>query len=69
MVVVPLPHPDSTVPGRSAPYWLVPVVEARSGPSDSQDTPNRISETAYRRLVGPKRHQGLVEPSNRFLCL
>ena len=22
-------------PGRSAPYWLVPVVGARSGPSDS----------------------------------
>ena len=35
MAVVPLPHPDSTVPGRSAPYWLVPVVRARSGPSDS----------------------------------
>ena len=26
MAVVPLPHPDSTVPGRSAPDWLVPVV-------------------------------------------
>ena len=22
-------------PGRSAPYWLIPVVGARSGPSDS----------------------------------
>ena len=34
MVAVPLPHPDSTVPGRSAPgYWL--VVGAHSGPSDS----------------------------------
>ena len=36
MAVVPLPHPDSTVPGRSAPYWLIPVVGARSGPSHSE---------------------------------
>ena len=35
MAVVPLPHPDSTVPGRSDKYWLIPVVGARSGPSDS----------------------------------
>ena len=35
MAVVPLPHPDSTVPGRSDPYWLIPGVGARSGPSDS----------------------------------
>ena len=35
MAVVPLPHPDSIVPGRSAPYWLIPVVGARSGASDS----------------------------------
>ena len=36
MAVVPLPHPDSTVPGRSALYWLVPEVGARFGPSDSR---------------------------------
>ena len=35
MAVVPLLHPDSTVPARSAPYWLIPVLGARSGPSDS----------------------------------
>ena len=41
MAVVPLPHPDSTVPGGSAPYWLVPVVGPRSGPSDSKTDTNR----------------------------
>ena len=46
MAVVPLPHPDSTVPGRSAPYWLVPVVGARSGPSDS----NEVYMSTRRRL-------------------
>ena len=35
MVVVPLPHPDSTVPRRGAPCWLVPLVGALSGPSVS----------------------------------
>ena len=33
MAVVPLPHPDSTIPGESALYWLVLVVGARSGPN------------------------------------
>ena len=35
MAAVPVPHPDSTVPRRSAPYSLVPVVGARSDPSES----------------------------------
>ena len=34
IAVAPLPHPDSTVRGRNALYWLIQVVGARSSPAD-----------------------------------
>ena len=64
MAVVPLPHPDSTVPERSAPYWLVPVVGARSGPSDSRERGS--NDPPARKPIFPQRCS--LSRHNRNTC-
>ena len=49
-------------PGRSAPYWLVRVVGARSGPSDS----NGVKESMTKCPMYPKQSRDpIVRPSNK----